>query len=93
MKKYVYEGAYYEVETTVGTEVVPDCLVNRLVSLPASYLGVYLEGEPLDPYEIVDPIPGWYGRWSLPGFLDCTAWCGAPTLAELERQLAIYEGD
>jgi hypothetical protein len=44
--------------------------------LPAitAALADYTEGEP-DP-ATVQLIDGWCGRYSAPGYLDCTDWCG-----------------
>lgn len=82
MKAYVYQGKFWLVETTHGTECVPFD-----VESDSTRLSVYVDGE---IEEIPDgPHAGFYGRYSADGYMDCTSWhwgaSEADVLAELER--------
>ena len=83
--------AAYHVETSCGTEVVPEDVCGALD--PGNGDGVEASAS-LTPYESceneeklrqylegknigsVERKEGWYGRLSAPGYLDCTSWDG-----------------
>ncbi len=64
--------AAWEVETRNGTEIVPCDLFRRGYVPTADDLSDYCEGMP----EEWSRVTGWFARYSAPGYLDCTAWCG-----------------
>lgn len=81
--------AAYHVETSAGTEIVPEDVCGKLDDSPsltpyesvgnAHRLADYIEG---DSIESVERKEGWYGRLSAPGYLDCTSWEGPYETAE-----------
>lgn len=87
MKPALYKGAYYEVETTAGTEVVPEDVVGEAVrDLP-----LFCEGDVLS-YEKIES--GILCRLSAPGFMDCTPWSACKTVEEArELLLSLLEGE
>lgn len=86
MQPVVYQSDYFAIETTHGTEIVPCDLVCR-GAITTSKLADYLEGKPLNPEEIVVASPGWVGRMSAPGYLDCTDWIAGKTEQEIRAYL------
>ncbi|KAF1042231.1 MAG: hypothetical protein GAK35_02845 [Herbaspirillum frisingense] len=74
MRKDIYHGGFFAVDTTAGTEVVPADLIGRTCSTHVEALLNYLEGSPLDPDELAEYREGWLARMTMPGYLDCTAW-------------------
>jgi hypothetical protein len=75
MKPEIFEGEYFQVDTSTGTEIVSasDFGVLR-ADVEAALLTPYLEGEPTDPLEVVQRKSGWLGRMSAPGYMDRTDW-------------------
>lgn len=85
MNLYTYRGKYWICETSCGTEIVPfdvESDSTRLESL--------VEGEIEDLPELRE---GWYGRYSAPGYLDCTPWHWAESEAALVAELKGLYGD
>jgi hypothetical protein len=80
--------AAYHVETTHGTEIVPEEICGALVihddgnpeTEAFDALRPYLEGSMIYSWERKE---GWYARLSAPGYLDCTGWDGPYDTAEL----------
>ncbi len=72
MQPQVFEDDYFEVDTTIGTEIVPADLIGRTCATHVEALLNYLEGKPLDPDEEVELKRGWLARMSAPGYMDCT---------------------
>ena len=69
MQKQIVTMTAYIVETSDGTEIVPEnCGVNG-----ESDLHNYVNG--LEIYE-VNKAQGFYARLSAPGYMDCTDWIG-----------------
>ena len=63
MKPQVYEGDYFEVDTSIGTEIVPcDMLGSSEPCFPRASLESFLEGEPDEPDEPVESKHGWLAR-------------------------------
>lgn len=79
MQPQVYEGMFFEIDTSAGTEVVPADVVGRFCLTPASVFTDYLEGKPLDPDEEVELKHGWLARMSAPGYTDCTEYSAFTT--------------
>ena len=61
----------HHVETSEGAEIVPAWLG----STDVAELADYLEGDSLES-EDIETRTGWYSRFSMPGYLDCTDWIG-----------------
>jgi hypothetical protein len=94
MQPQVYQGEFFRVNTSAGTETVPaDVLSLRVGGVEASILADYLEGTPDDPQEIIPTESGWLARMSAPGYLDCTDWTAHNTEAEALAYLAEMYGD
>ncbi len=64
----VYETMVH-VETEYGTEILPLSIVTD------GLLADCLQGT-LDPEAPYEQHSGWYGRLTMPGYLDCTEWRG-----------------
>lgn len=100
MQPQVYEGTYFQIETTAGTETVPADLVHHQVGVStkhnslASDAVAYLEGTPINYDEVLVPKNGWLARMSAPGFLDCTSWSAHETEDEAKAFLTeMYDCD
>lgn len=83
MRLDVQHFSAYVVETTEGSEIVPLAACGTLHSAHmvgsegdnadvCDKLATYCNGEP-QSYKV---IQGWFARYSAPGYLDCTDWCG-----------------
>lgn len=98
----------WTVETSCGTEFVPgdvlpvpDWLADNAPitgALPdtaifdslAEDLRPYCEGHEI---RTITAIRGYFGRYSMPGYLDCSPWCFGTTPRELRASLAPYGGE
>lgn len=89
MQKEIYFGAYFSVDTTCGTKIVPQDVCGDVTHV--SELQDYLEGEPLD--DAFECGNGWLARMSAPGYMDCTAWSVFKTEEEANDYLDEYYGD
>lgn len=91
MQPEIVYDAFFHVETTHGTELVPeDCDPKAKV---ASDLTDYLEGMPYDEQPI-ELKRGFYARLSASGYTDCTCWYGPfDTEAEAMADLADTYGE
>jgi hypothetical protein len=87
MQPQIYFGGYFLIETTIGTECVPDDVIGRTVGTHVEAFANYLEGKPLDDDECVEHRSGWLARLSAPGYLDCTDWSWHATEQEAENYL------
>ena len=69
MNPQIYEGDYFEVDTSTGTEIVPADIVGggRTASIAVEALLNYLEGTPDDADELIDIKRGWLARMSAAG--------------------------
>jgi hypothetical protein len=77
MKPVIEYAEYWEVETSVGTEIVPSDVVDvtnvGVLHDEGSVLArvaPYVEGTP----RTVIGHHGWIARMSAPGYMDCTEW-------------------
>lgn len=94
MKPEVYKGKYFEVETNVGTEIVPAEVLDRgVTAVFVEDLYDYLEGDPNDPNELCAAKDGWLARLQAPGYLDCTSWSAHKTEKEALDYLEEMYGD
>lgn len=93
LKPYVYFGGYFEVETSVGTEVVTADDIGRSMSVHVDALLNYLEGTPVNSDEVVEHKMGWLARMSAPGYLDATDWTAHPSREKAEQYLADHYGN
>ena len=79
MEREYYHGTGWEVTTENGeTYFAPDDLSEddaRLV-VPGGKVAT------------VRAISGWFGRWTTPGYLDCTDWCYSTSKRDLMSQLS-----
>ena len=75
--------AMYVVETSMGTEFVPEDVSGKIVDLEDEgewgILCPYLEGKDITS---VKRVKGWWSRLSAPGYMDATDWMGAYKTAE-----------
>lgn len=97
MKKQIYYGSYFEIDTTAGVEIVPADLINGTgdgikSALPCE-LADYLKGKPLDETEEIAVQKGWFGRMSASGYLDCTAWSAYKTQEKANQDLDDMYGE
>lgn len=93
MQKQIEEGFYFEIETNIGTEIVPAGVIGRYAATHIEAFANYLEGEPLDDDELVPVKHGWLARMSAPGYMDCTEWSAFATKQEAEDYLEDMYGD
>ncbi|MNK49863.1 hypothetical protein D3C87_687280 [compost metagenome] len=87
MKPQVYQGDYFAVNTSQGTEVVTADDVGRTCATHVEALLNYLSGTPDDADELCELKNGWLARMSAPGYLDCTDWTAYPTEAAARAAL------
>lgn len=93
MQPQVYHDLYFEIETTIGTEIVPADVIGRTCATDVSAFLDYLEGEPNDEDELVEVKEGWLARMSAPGYLDCTDWSAHETEEEARAYLEEMYGE
>lgn len=93
MQQQIYHGGYFAVDTTSGTEIVPDDLIGRTVGTHVEAFLNYLEGKPVDPEEVVEHKTGWLARMTAPGYLDCTDWTAHATETAAKAFLDDAYGD
>lgn len=102
---YDYPMSGWEIETRFGTEYLPGDVHpvpawlrkgitvresdGPVFSELVSDLQQYAEG----PIEAVTKVRGYFGRYSAPGYMDCTSWMFDHDLAELESELDRLYGD
>jgi hypothetical protein len=87
MQKEIYEGYYYEIETTAGTEIVPSGVVGWRGWMASKEAQQFCEGTIEKPEENIFPKFSWLGRMSAPGYMDCTEWLVAETEEQASLQL------
>ncbi|EMI5828706.1 hypothetical protein P0E55_13650 [Enterococcus faecalis] len=93
MQPQVYHDLYFAIDTTHGLEIVPSDVIGRTCATDVSAFLNYLEGEPLDPDELVPVCEGWLARMYAPGYLDCTPWAALATEKAAREYLARMYGD
>jgi hypothetical protein len=94
MQPYIYCGPCYIVETSHGTELVPCDVVGDLGLADdapelAKALADYVEGT----IESVEYKKVFYGRYSAPGYTDCTDWTWGASAEEVSETLESMYGD
>jgi hypothetical protein len=97
----------WRVETHQGTQFVPGDVVDvpdwlrlehPILDTDASFdagtfemfrasLQSYVEGTIIS----IAAIHGYFGRWSAPGYMDCTEWTFGRSLRDIREQLAAYD--
>lgn len=93
MKPQIYQGRYFQVNTSAGLETVPcDVVGSRGLARPDDMLA-FLEGVPDDPSETIQSEYGWIARMSAPGYMDCTDWTAHKTWGAASRYLSDTYGD
>jgi hypothetical protein len=78
MQPQIEETDYWEIDTDVGTEIVPADVVSIPAQVDFTVTGddelepfaSYCEGEP----DQATLRHGWLARLSAPGYMDCTEW-------------------
>lgn len=93
MQPQVYFGGYFAVETTHGTEIVPDDVIGRTMGTAAEAFENYVDGEIEDPDEVIEHKTGWLARLSAPGYMDCTDWTVHKSESEARTYLSEAYGD
>jgi hypothetical protein len=82
MKPYLYEGKFWEIETTEGTEIVPLDVESERQNLWQYVNGrIILRGD-------IKKRNGYYCRLSANGYMDCTEWAGFKTKHDALEYLA-----
>lgn len=81
MQPVVVYGEYFEVETTLGVEIVPADLVSGDL-VKAEDLTNWFSGRPLEPSSWLEKQSGYLARMSAPGYMDCTSWTAHKTEQE-----------
>lgn len=98
MQKQITSRQHWlEVETTHGTEFLPQELVANVANCyedaeddnSFNEVQKYTEGEP----QSWKWIEGYGARMSAPGYMDCTEWCVFDTQEEAEQYLKEMYGD
>ena len=94
LRPVIEHGEYFEVETSIGTEIVPADAVSRLTeTVFVGFLLNYLEGQPLDDCAELERKTGWLARMSAPGYMDATPWSAFESEQEAWDYLTEYYGD
>jgi len=107
MKPVIYHGDFYLVGGQHGTDLIPvdvagdigletgremDIDDNSVIWVPAvNALMDYTENG--DDITSIERMTGFYGRYSAPGYLDCTAWTWGATEEAVEAALNSMYGD
>lgn len=81
MQPEIYEGDYWVVETTAGTEIIP-CDVCPAPEGVADYIEGTILGCDIDRHH------GWLARLTAPGYLDATTWITETTEEGARAELA-----
>ena len=92
MQPQIYEGRYFTVDTSHGSEIVPCDVAGIYDDTTAETLQPYLQGKPqyADDKCVVDT--GWLCRLSAPGYMDCTDWYVYKTEADAREAMAELQG-
>jgi hypothetical protein len=89
MRPVAEKMVMYHVETSCGTELVPEDVCGVLTIDGDGMLDMhsraalqsYCEGN-IGPRSYTERREGWYGRLSAPDYLDCTSWDGPYATAD-----------
>jgi hypothetical protein len=102
MRPVVYETDYLDIDGPMGCEVIPCDVADYRPTKEQS------EGAATDRFEIPSEIAmycentrahsierkhGWVGRYSAPGYMDCTSWTSGESEAEVRAELDRLYGD
>ena len=99
-------GRWYLVETSNGTEIIPEYVCGVLEvgddgetaadtehwAEIVDALGDYVEGGPKS-IRSVEVVEKWGARYSAPGYMDCTGWVLGDTQEEAEAECKAMYGD
>ena len=84
MEKQITEKMqWFQVETSQGTEWIPEDVIKPSPDVTIADLVDYCEGIPVS-FEV---IRGYGARLSAPGYMDCTEWTVFSTEEEAEKYL------
>ena len=70
MKKQIVYDRWFVVETTHGTQAIPQGLIGKTLHPTHAELAPFIEGEVIS----VEVVDGYGARLSMPGYMDCTEW-------------------
>lgn len=91
MHPHVEYTSFYLVETNEGTELIPQDVCGAVTDprqlQPYCNGAVDFDGDIPAAEQVPELRTGWIGRYSAPGYMDCTEWCHAHTEAELWEEL------
>jgi hypothetical protein len=87
-KQVTVKQSWWQVETSIGTEIVPADLVSQEPA-DSSAFEDYCEGQ-VQSWEL---IQGYGARLSAPGYMDCTEWTVFDSPEEAEQYLDEMYGD
>ena len=93
MEKQVYQGDGWIAETDNGAVVIYDWNAPDVEALSAKIGQKVHIGDVYVTLEAISYVRGYFGRYSAPGYLDCTPWEYSASRVELERLLADLYGD
>ena len=86
MIKQIQYDRFFRIETTQGTEWIPQDLIGKQSTLTAIEAQPYIEGE----FVYASLVDGYGARYTMPGYLDCTPWSVFETEAEAHEYLKHY---
>jgi hypothetical protein len=89
MKKQIEFGKWVEVETTHGTQWIPQYVVGLQSVFSADDVADYIEGK----FISAELVTGYGARLSMPGYMDCTEWTVYETEQEAKEGLELMYGD
>jgi hypothetical protein len=109
MRPVIYQGDYFLIETTHGTEFIPGDVLGEFPGAPEigqtldrdddtnerwswiiKAVRDYIEGNHI---ESIERRTGYYGRYSAPGYTDCTDWHWGDSEASVLVELNDMYGD
>ena len=93
MEKQIHQGDGWIVETDNGSVVIYDWNAPDVEALAAKIGEKVWIGDHYGTLESVSYVRGYFGRYSAPGYLDCTPWEYSASRVELERLLTDLYGD
>ena len=90
MRPEFIAGAGYSVETTHGTEFIPEDVCGPAHT--TEDIADYIAGDTFGQFTLVR-VSGVFWRLSAPGYMDCTDWSFAETLREAVEDCQDMFGD
>jgi hypothetical protein len=86
MIKQIQYDRFFKIETTQGTEWIPQDVIGKQSTLTANEAQPYIEGK----FISASLVDGYGARLTMPGYLDCTSWTVFETEADAHEYLNHY---